>query len=407
MSRMRHPVAYVRRSTADAGNPGDVSREVQEAAVRTLAQRDGHNGDVRYYVDWARSADEEKEHRRTEFRAMLAAVESGSVSVIYAYSLDRLARSTVTFAKLLKAAKDNGVRVVTEREGDLSDNGNPTSWAFGFLVSFFAEFELRMAKARAAGVMARRRARGDVLGPPHFGGKPGEDLPAVIAAFEERGSANGAAWKLNEDGVRPRRGTSWSASTVRKILIHEGLVPELGTGRGVKPRSTYMLSRILRCRCGRFLTGTHAKSNAGRTLYRCIMAQNDPNHGRKSVVESALLPWVRAEAARLHGLPEAVRIAEDAEAERAAVSSERERIAFAYGRGGMSADAYVAEDDRLAAELARIDAEAAAVEVPALDWTWPPDEINAVLRLLWERIDLDDDMAPIEAVWRVPSLRAG
>ncbi len=76
----RSPAAYIRRSFADSESPGDISRDVQESAIREMAHRDGYNGDVVWYVDWARSADEEKEAKRTAFRAMLAAVEAGKVA---------------------------------------------------------------------------------------------------------------------------------------------------------------------------------------------------------------------------------------------------------------------------------------------------------------------------------------
>ena len=107
---MSTAVAYLRRSHADVGSPGDVSRAVQEAAVRDLAHADGHKGDLRYYVDWARSADEEKVAKRTEYAAMLRAVEAGEVDTIYAYALDRLARSVGMTGKLLAAARDRGGR---------------------------------------------------------------------------------------------------------------------------------------------------------------------------------------------------------------------------------------------------------------------------------------------------------
>src|SRR5579859_21020 len=48
MAMTATPVAYVRRSTADSGSPGDVSRSVQEEAIRELAHREGANGEVRW-----------------------------------------------------------------------------------------------------------------------------------------------------------------------------------------------------------------------------------------------------------------------------------------------------------------------------------------------------------------------
>ncbi len=56
----RYPAGYIRRSSADASDPGAVSRKAQEGAIRELARRDGHHGDVKILVDWDRSADPEE-----------------------------------------------------------------------------------------------------------------------------------------------------------------------------------------------------------------------------------------------------------------------------------------------------------------------------------------------------------
>jgi DNA invertase Pin-like site-specific DNA recombinase len=408
MAMMRKPVAYVRRSTADAGNPGDVSRDVQEAAVRALAHRDGHNGDVTWYTDWARSADEEKEARRTEFRAMLAAVEAGRVSVIYAYSLDRLARSTVTFGKLLKAAKDQDVRIVTEREGDLSDDGNPMRWAYGFLASFFAEFELRIAKARAQSVLARRRARGDKLGPAYYGDLPGEDRAAVVAAFERVGSVQGAARYLNETmdsdpkAPRPRRAGSWTYATVHQVLAREGRVYRHGV-RGARLRGRFRLSQLLRCHCGRTLSGVwHGPKGKPKTIiYRCVATQADPRHGKASVAEARILPWVMAEAGRWTAPGDYAQVAEDTDARRAELTEQRRRLAVTYSRGALDDATYAAEDEALTAELADLDAQGAEREIVPIDWTWDAADINAILREMWTSVQLDDDLLPVRAEWRV------
>ncbi|MFH1474440.1 MAG: recombinase family protein, partial [Chloroflexota bacterium] len=126
----RYPIAYLRRSSADASDPGDVSREAQEAAVRELARRDGHNGELRTLTDWDRSADEAKESKRAGFLAMLAAIERGECEVVYAASLDRLYRSMRTFVRLTDAARAHDVRIVTLREGVLGGDGSPMAQAF-------------------------------------------------------------------------------------------------------------------------------------------------------------------------------------------------------------------------------------------------------------------------------------
>jgi hypothetical protein len=44
--------------------------------------------------------------------------------------------------------------------------------------------------------------------------------------------------------------------------------------------------------------------------------------------------------------------------------------------------------------------------VPAIDWSWPAERINGVLRAMWEHVELDDRMRPVRAEWLVPEWRA-
>ena len=415
------PVAYLRRSSADAGSPGDISREVQEHAVRELAARDGHNGDLRVFVDWARSADEEKEAKRTEFRAMLAEVEKGSVSTIYAYSLDRLARSTNTFARLLKAAKDQGVRVITHREGDLSDNGNPTSWAFGFLVSFFAEFELRMSKARAQGARERRIARGDVFGHAPFGYVHVKDdegriirmvddsdaLRPVLAAVRDAGSVLGACRLLEQRGIpAPKGGLRWSTSALTRILERDApeLLPRRGpTGRRQPTRS--LLAQLLKCHCGTVLT-----PNAVRSQYQCNRGhiEGAAAHGKYNVREVDLLPWLRAEAGRWRRPDKTLETANANAARRVELEEQRERLGWALVTGAIrDREAIARQQAELDAAITALDDTADALTIPeTIDWSKPTDLVNAALRAMWEYVQLGPDMLPIEARWRVPEWRA-
>src|SRR5829696_1966939 len=94
------PVAYIRRSVARTGDPGDVSRDFQTDKVRSLAAADGLGLRI-IDGDWGRSASTDKTDKRLAFLELLAAVERGEVSTIYAYSTDRLARSVQWAARLL------------------------------------------------------------------------------------------------------------------------------------------------------------------------------------------------------------------------------------------------------------------------------------------------------------------
>lgn len=422
---MSTPVAYIRRSSADAGSPGDISRDVQEAAIRELAARDGHNGDVRIFVDWARSADEEKIGKRTEYAAMLAEVEAGRVSTIYAYALDRLQRSVIQTAKLVKACEAHGVRIVTQREGEVRHD-TPDEWLRFTTLATFAEFELRTIKKRAQAAMQRRTARGDALGKPAYGYQFGRDdmqrvilvpdplqpLQPVLDAFTEAGSFNGAAKLLNQRGIPAARGGKWAGNIVNKIVRRErpGLVPRSRSEARVAPRGTHLFSRLLRCSCGRMLTPRVNRKQVTKygtygpyTGYQCYAGRHDPDHPRPYMIaEPIVREWAEQEAARFRA-PDRVKVGKVDAAKRAALDAERERIGWAVVRGAIPQAAGDARLDEIDAELEALADVEAVMHVPAIDWErTPAHAVNGVLRALWEYVELGPDMRPVRAVWRLP-----
>jgi DNA invertase Pin-like site-specific DNA recombinase len=438
VTMQRYPIAYLRRSSADANNPGDVSREAQEAAIRELARRDGYAGEVRVLADWDRSADEAKESRRAGFLAMLAAIDRGEVSVVYAASLDRLYRSMRTFVRLTDAAKAHDTRIVTLREGVLGGDGSPMAQAFAEITAVFSGLELRTTKARAAGALAVRRSRGDHIGRAGYGTKlarneagaivlvpdPARPLEPVLAAVKEAGSILGACKLLNARGVpvpqgptatRPHDRIAWYPTPLRKIVERNapGLLPPSGpSGRRTPAHS--MFAQLLVCHCGHILT-----PEPGRRSYRCTVGNRNGReaHGPMFASEARLMPWIQAEAARLRVIDsatgesvDAVRLAADHAAERAALAGRLERAneLFVLGpkAGGWTRERRDAEAAAVAAEVDRLGAAEAVVTIPAIDWTWPPERINTVLRALWQRVELDERMHPVEAFWRVPEWRA-
>jgi DNA invertase Pin-like site-specific DNA recombinase len=164
---MPHPVAYLRKSKSD--DPArEVSREEQQAAVEALALADGYQGTLEVFVDWDRSADEAKGHRRTEFIRLIRAVEAGEVSVIYASAPDRLYRSLITYGRLVTAIQATKTPIVTKLGGEL-DLNSPDGGFSGGLGALLAARELAMAKRRARNAYEARVARGDWIGRPQFG----------------------------------------------------------------------------------------------------------------------------------------------------------------------------------------------------------------------------------------------
>ena len=411
---MTVPVAYIRRSSrASKAADGEISLAAQESAVRDLAARDGYNGDLVIFTDAGRSGDEAKLGKRSEYAKMLGMIERGETSAVYAYSLDRLHRSVIATTRLVRAAEERGVRIVTSREGEVR-NDSPDEWLRWTILATFGDYELQVSKARARGRSDAQRARGDYLGVTPFGyqrtdGKlapnPAEDIGAVHAAYDEAGSFLGAAQLLNERKVPSRRG-KWADQTIARILRREGLVPEGGDGR---PRNhvPHYLYRLLKCpHCDTLLTPQRKHGRAEWTVYLCGNARRDKAHPRPyAVAESKLLDWIKAEAARFR-VPERVALG-DPSVRRDELEEDRRLAGIALRARAMPEDEFAATIARLDAELDALGAAESVVNVPqAIDWeTWDREAVSGVLRSIWEYIQLDPDMRPVEAVWRVPEWR--
>jgi DNA invertase Pin-like site-specific DNA recombinase len=410
----RYPVGYLRRSSADEGNPGDVSREAQEAAIRDLAHRDGHNGDLRLFEDWGRSADEAKLSRRVAFLALLSAIERGEVSAVYAYALDRLYRSSKTFWRLTDAARAHDVRIVTQREGVLGGDGSPMATAFAEITAVFASLELNTVKARNATALAARRARGDVMAAP-YGKKlakvdgrvalvdnPEKPLAPLLDAYTKAGTVLGACKLLDAAGVvRPRHGGVWQPASLSAILARAGVLPSRGHRKHFSSQA--LLAGLLRCHCGRSLTPDTTTRG-----YYCANGKRigSPIHGKTWVSESTLMPFVRDEMAHLD-LPDAYTAAESHEAERTALLERRRRLGRAYADGLWTDDDYQAELRAIARALDDLGDVESVVAIPPIDWDAPVADVNEALRAILARIELDANMHPLPPVWRVPGMRRG
>jgi DNA invertase Pin-like site-specific DNA recombinase len=407
------PVAYIRRSVARRGDPGDVSREFQTAKVRALANGDGPTLRV-IDADWGISADREKTHKRLAFLELIAAVERGEVSTLYAFALDRLARSVQWSARLLDACEDAGVIVMTgEGRFDPADDRDRQMFHFYAMQN---EGALRGMKRKAQASVGVRRTRGDIIGQRPYGevrtlrdGRvvgADEDAALIVATFREAGSYFGAARLLNDRKVPARSGGQWYPRTVQRIVNREDrrTVP-IGHRRGVRSFGSRLFSGLLLCPCAYVMVQT--TSNAA-PKYRCPIGVANPNHPRPYMIsEAKLIEPMKAEAARLRVPADRVELAAVDEAKRAALEAKRERWIEQSGEGLIER---AERDRRLAAidaEIVALDAAQIVVDVPqAVDWTQPPGIVNSVLRALWERVELGPDLMPERFVWRKPEWRA-
>lgn len=400
---MKTPVAYLRKSRVIDERAG-VSWEVQEGKVRELAAQHGDNGGrLLILSDWNISG-RKGTGARPGYKRLVDMIAADEVTAIYSYNLARLSRSVQDLRALMKLADDHQVPV--RLVADHVDTSTATGRMLLTMLAAVDEMTADLASEHARDAVAVRRARGDRIGHPFYGERDGEDAGAVVTAYTEAGSIMGAARLLNGRGVPTRMGGPWSTVSAREILIRQGAMPHR-TRPGAKARAPFVLYGLLRCHCGHILTGTRYRNGPDATYcaYKCYAARTVPGHGPGSVPEKRILPWIQAEVGRLRA-PEAVTIAAENAAQRDALAGRLERAHELYIAGSITRERHAAETAGVTAELDRLGHTETVAAVPAIEWTWEPASVNAVLRAILERVELGPDLRPVSAVWTVPEWRS-
>ena len=396
---MRRPYAYIRKSVVHAG-ARTLSWEMQEADVRAMADRRGDT-DLEILSDWGRSGRRGPE-ARPGYRRLIEAITEDQVSVVYAYSLSRLSRSLVEYARLADLCVAHSVKVCLAKEGE-SDFTSPSGRLIVNILASVAQMEAELAQERSRDMVRARRARGDRLGTPPYGERAGEDVGAVAAAYDEAGSLNGAARLLNAAGVPSRHGGPLRNSTVRGILARLGvLLP--GRGPGAKRGQHYRFARLLRCACGQLMT-PHAPN--GGVRYWCSRATSTPGHPYpRGVAEKTVVGWVRSEVAHLRLPDPELQLIEERDERMAAVVEKLRRNRVAFLEGDLPDKDYLIAIAALNAEAASLDAEGRVIMLEPPDWERDsPRLVNEWLRSLLESVQLDEQMRPVSARWLLPAWR--
>lgn len=142
-------------------------------------------------------------------------VESGEADVLMATKIDRVARSVVDFAKLIKRAKDNGWRLVVLDIG--VDLTTATGRLVAHVLSAVAEFELNMISDRTKDGLTAARAKGQRLGAPVG---VSDVLTERIATMRANGETlTDIAEQFTAEQIPTARGgTRWWPSTIRAVI---------------------------------------------------------------------------------------------------------------------------------------------------------------------------------------------
>ena len=214
------PAAYMRYSSE--GQRGSCSIELQREAILK------HAGlkTIREYVDEARTG--RTAVGRDALQQLMADVESGRVSVVYVYKYDRFSRHLATAAAMIEQVQDEfGVEVIsaTEPKEELVRN---------IMLCVGQDYSRVLGQRCRAGMQERFKQGGFTGGCPPLGYRVVDDGELKRLAIDEEEAAvvrqlftlyadNGTglytlAKTLNAKGLRTRKKTLYSATSISKIL---------------------------------------------------------------------------------------------------------------------------------------------------------------------------------------------
>lgn len=411
---MARPYAYMRKSSVrDLAK--DVSPETQEREVRALAARHGDDGGALVMLsDWDVSGRAKYTQKRTSYLQLIEAIGSGDCCAVYSYSLSRLGRSATELSKLFDLCKEHGVPI--RLVADVVDTSTASGRMMAGMLAQISQFEADIASERILAMYATKRERAEKQGldprdavrtAKRYGESAGEDADLVLRVFRETGSYSKTARRLNEMGVKPRSSETWWASSVGVVV--ERLDPEIAAkpkGRGhPKGGTNFVLAKLLTCPMdSATLTGSSLPLPKGGRVTRYACRHGEAvKHLRVSIAEHLILPAIEEEAAYYRDPHERMG-PEGLATRRANLEARRQRVVESR------LDGLLSRPDA-ARQVAEIDAELARMSTrPKRDLRLvagrTPKELNAILRSLFERIDLDPaTFQPVHFEWRDPTER--
>jgi DNA invertase Pin-like site-specific DNA recombinase len=205
--------AYLRVSTKDQAE-SRAGLDHQEGAIKLYAQL--HGLEIREWrVDPGRSA---KSLVRPEMKLALDDVRTGHTRGVIVAKLDRLSRSVIDFANLMREAQRDDWNIVSVDLGvDLrTTNGR----LIASIMATIAEWERETIAQRTREGLEAKREQGVRLGRPREADD--ELLRTVIEMWLDCRNYSAAARQLNEAGLAATRGGRlWYPATVREMVLSQ------------------------------------------------------------------------------------------------------------------------------------------------------------------------------------------
>lgn len=205
---MKRVIGYVRVSTDDQAREG-VSLEAQEAKIRAWWTLNGEGRELVVFRDEGLSGS------RMDRPGLVAALEAcGRGDALVAYSMSRIARSTVGMIQLAERLERRGCELVSISEK--IDTSSAAGRMVFQMLAVLGEFERRQTGERTRMALRHMMARGE-----RVSYMPTSSAAAASRAAELRRSGlslRAIAARLDSEGVATVTGARWSAKVVRDLV---------------------------------------------------------------------------------------------------------------------------------------------------------------------------------------------
>jgi DNA invertase Pin-like site-specific DNA recombinase len=158
---------------------------------------------------------------RPSFSEMIGIMMSNGVRTVLVERLDRLARDLMVQESVIADFQRKNLTLISVSEPDLLVD-DPSRILMRQMLGAFFQYEKTLLVAKLRGARQRAKAEnGRCEGRKPYGTRPGEAV--VIERIKELRLTGMAvdkiARQLNTEGVKPRAGVRWHATSVRRVLL--------------------------------------------------------------------------------------------------------------------------------------------------------------------------------------------
>ena len=206
----KRAVLYSRVSTEDQAGSG-LGLADQRERLEVEATR--HGWDFDHFTD---TGSGRTLHQRPDITKALDLLDAGEYQVLAVSKLDRVSRSVVDFATILKRAQSKGWAFVTLDLG--VDTTTPTGELLAGILMTVAQWERQVISERTKSALHQAKSRGIQLG--RKSNLSPDVIERIVTERREGSTLQQICDRLHGDGIPTSHGgKQWHPATIRKLVM--------------------------------------------------------------------------------------------------------------------------------------------------------------------------------------------